>query len=91
MNKTKLVHHRLNELPSGSLGIVRQLDNTDAALHRLMAMGMCVGREVKVVRQGNPLIIQLLSARIGVSARLARQVMLELCPAAKQKSQHHAD
>jgi Fe2+ transport system protein FeoA len=45
-----------------------------------MAMGLCVGREIDVVRQGNPLIVRVLGARIGVSGRLARRVIVERAP-----------
>jgi Fe2+ transport system protein FeoA len=68
---------RLNELPAGKHGIVHQIETTERALHRLMAMGLCVGRKVKVVRQGNPLILGLLDARIGVSSRLAHHIIVE--------------
>ena len=70
--------HRLNELPSGAHAVVQHIEGADIALHRLMAMGLCVGRTVEVVRQGNPLILRLLGARIGVSGRLARQVLVKL-------------
>lgn len=69
--------HRLDQLPSGTRGVVRQIDSADAALHRLMAMGLCLGRSVEVVRQGSPLILRLLGAHIGVSSRLARQIVIE--------------
>lgn len=68
---------RLNELPSGKRGVVHHIETTEKALHRLMAMGLCVGREIEVVRQGNPLILGLLGARIGVSSRLARHVVVQ--------------
>lgn len=70
---------RLDELPSGTHGLVHHIDAADAALHRLMAMGLCVGRKVEVVRQGHPLILGLLGARIGVSERLARHIIVERC------------
>jgi len=75
-------HHlrRLHELPSGTHGVVRHIENADHALHRLMAMGLCVGREVEVVRQGNPLILRLITARVGVSSRLAQQILIEPSP-----------
>lgn len=68
---------RLSELPSGKRGIVHRIETAEKALHRLMAMGLCVGREIHVVRQGNPLILGLLGARIGVSSRLARHVLVQ--------------
>jgi Fe2+ transport system protein FeoA len=77
-----VTQYQLDQLPSGTRGVVRQIDQGDAALHRLMAMGLCVGREITVVRHGNPLILQLLGARVGVSGRLAQQVVVELHPGA---------
>jgi Fe2+ transport system protein FeoA len=69
----------LNELPSGSRAVVQHIEPAGEAMQRLMAMGLCVGRELEVVRQGNPLILRLLGARIGVSSRLARHVVVERC------------
>ncbi|MGA2603764.1 MAG: FeoA family protein [Verrucomicrobiia bacterium] len=74
------VRQYLHELPSGSRAIVQHIDGTNQALRRLMAMGLCVGREIDVVRQGNPLIVRVLGARIGVSGRLARRVIVERAP-----------
>lgn len=68
---------RFSELPSGSRAIVQRVKPSEGAMQRLMAMGLCVGRELEVVRQGNPLILRLLGARIGVSSRLARHVVVE--------------
>ena len=73
-------HHRLDELPSGARAIVHRIERTDDALQRLMAMGLCAGREVEVVRQGNPLILRLLGARVGISGRVARHILVERRP-----------
>ena len=70
----------LHQLPSGSRAVVQHIDDANAAMRRLMAMGLCVGREIEVVRQGNPLIVRLLGARIGISGRLARRVTVERVP-----------
>ena len=67
---------RLDELPSGTRAVVQRIDGADAGIQRLMAMGLCVGREVEVVRQGNPLIVRLLGARIGVSGRVAKHILV---------------
>lgn len=72
--------HRLDQLAAGAHAVVHRVNGNDVAMNRLMAMGLCVGREVEVVRQGNPLILRLLGARIGVSGRLARQIVVERCP-----------
>jgi Fe2+ transport system protein FeoA len=77
--KTAAHHSRLDELKPGTRAIVHSIDDVDASLQRLMAMGLCVGREVEVVRQGNPLIIRILNARIGISGRLAKRIFVEPC------------
>jgi Fe2+ transport system protein FeoA len=69
----------LDQLPSGTHGVVQHIDHADTALHRLMAMGLCVGRRVEVARQGNPLVLRLLGARVGVSSRLAQRIVIEPC------------
>ncbi len=72
-----LHRHRLDQLPTGSRAVVRQIESNDESLHRLMAMGLCLGREVEVVRHGNPLILRFLGARVGVSSRLAQHILVE--------------
>ncbi len=73
---TRPTQQHLNDLPSGTHAVVERIDANDDAMQRLMAMGLCVGREIEVVRQGNPLILRILGARIGVSSRLARHVVV---------------
>lgn len=67
----------LHELPSGTRAVVRHIEPADDSLRRLMAMGLCVGREIEIIRQGNPLILKLLGARVGISGRLARHILVE--------------
>lgn len=67
----------LSHVASGTRVTVRRIDDRDDALSRLMAMGLCEGREVEVVRQGNPLILRLLGARIGISGRLAQRIVVD--------------
>ena len=71
--------NRLDQLPSGTHAVVQGIEGGDAALQRLMAMGLCVGRHVEIVRQGNPLIVRLLNARVGLSGRLAQHIIVEPC------------
>jgi Fe2+ transport system protein FeoA len=55
---------------------VHRIDAGDAAVQRLVAMGLCVGRELEVVRQGNPLIVRMLGARIGIAGRVAKHILV---------------
>jgi len=68
---------KLNELPSGTRATVHRIEAADESIQRLMAMGLCVGREIEVVRQGNPLILRILGARIGIASRLARHIVVD--------------
>jgi Fe2+ transport system protein FeoA len=70
---------RLDQVRGGERAIVREVTPLDGDLQRLMAMGVCRGRRVEVIQQGNPLIIGVLGARIGVSARLASRIMVQPC------------
>lgn len=72
-----VAERRLDSLPSGARAVVRRIDSADDAVLRLMAMGLCIGREVEMVRQGNPLVLRILGARVGVSSRLARQIVVD--------------
>lgn len=72
-------HPRLDQLPSGARATVQHIESADDAIHQLMAMGLCVGRQIEVIRHGNPLIVRLLGARVGVSGRVARHIIVERC------------
>ena len=73
---SRTIDQHLNELPSGARVVVQRIEAADDAMQRLMAMGLCAGREIEVVRRGNPLILRILGARIGVSSRLARHIIV---------------
>lgn len=60
------------DCPVRVTGVIGDCD--DAA--RLQAMGVCVGRRVMLVQTGDPLIVRVAGTRIGISARLAEQVMV---------------
>ena len=65
----------LSELGKGEGRVVRvEGDASDVA--RLMAMGICFGRRVEVIKPGDPLIVRVVGARVGLSARLAAHVVL---------------
>ena len=69
----------LDELAPHQCGIVREVLAPDDELERLMSMGVCEGRMVELILRGDPLILKVFGARIGVSARLARRVRVAMC------------
>ena len=64
----------LSALPAGSHARVAHVSAHSDDLRRLQALGVCVGRRVQLVKAGDPLIISVVGARIGLSARLAAEV-----------------
>lgn len=64
----------LSELPAGSYARVAHVSAHSDDLRRLQALGVCVGRRVQLVKTGDPMIISVVGARVGLSARLATEV-----------------
>jgi Fe2+ transport system protein FeoA len=71
----------LDQLAPGQCAQVVGVDDVDDEIGRLMAMGVCSGRKVLLMRRGDPLIVKVLGTRIGLSARLARRILVDPCPA----------
>jgi Fe2+ transport system protein FeoA len=66
----------LNDLSDGALAqVVDIVTEADDAV-RLKSLGICVGRRVQLVKGGDPLIVRVLGARVGLSARLAAGVVV---------------
>src|SRR5690606_4106090 len=68
----------LTDLPAGRIGVVVRIDENDhAMLIRLKTMGMHAGRSVRIVRQGSRVILSCGGTRIGLSAEVARHVLVK--------------
>jgi Fe2+ transport system protein FeoA len=65
----------LASLRAGAGRVISVIAEPDDAA-RLMAMGICVGRRVEIVQAGDPLIVRVVGARVGLSARLAAGVLV---------------
>lgn len=72
----RLPDSRLTGLTESSLAIVVDVVAQPADAVRLKSLGVCVGRRVQLVKSGDPLIIRVLGARVGLSARLAAGVVV---------------
>ena len=64
----------LSELPAGAYARVAYVSAHSDDLRRLQALGVCVGRRIQLVKTGDPLIISVVGARVGLSTRLAAEV-----------------
>ncbi|UCF66301.1 MAG: ferrous iron transport protein A [Acidobacteriota bacterium] len=72
---------RLDEMALDHCGTVVEVQAATGELEQLTVLGVCEGRRVMLVRRGDPMILKVLGARIGVSRRLARRVWVTACPA----------
>jgi Fe2+ transport system protein FeoA len=70
---------RLDELPLRTCAMVRLIETDGEEVRRLKSLGLCVGRQIEVVKTGDPLIIKIFGSHIGLSASLAERVWLEVC------------
>ena len=69
-----------SEFPLSELrGREARIVSVSADIHdatRLMALGLCVGRRVELVKAGEPMIVRVVGAHVGLSARLAAHVLV---------------
>jgi len=70
---------RLDELQPKVCAVVRRIEAEDDSMDRLKALGICIGRQVELVKRGDPLIVRVFGSRLGISSRLANRVLVEPC------------
>ncbi len=66
------------ELAVGECGVVCGVDVGAIELERLQMMGLCLGRRVRVVKAGDPMIVSVMGSRIALARALARRIVLNL-------------
>ena len=69
----------LDELQTGRCGLVVKVDSESDDVKRLMAMGVCAGRIIKLEQLGDPMILQVMGSKLGVSKRLGTTVNVIPC------------
>lgn len=70
---------RLDEMAVHQSCVVHDIEAPDDEMERLMSMGVCRGRGITLIQRGDPLILKVFGSRLGVSARLARRVLVSCC------------
>lgn len=68
----------LSAAPVGGVFRVTSVEADCDDTARLKAMGVCIGRRLSLVQAGDPLIVCVVGSRVGMSARLAEAVYVEL-------------
>ncbi len=70
---------RLDLLPRRVCAIVRRIDTESEDIDRLKTLGVCTGRQVEIIKEGDPLILRVFASRLGMSASLAQRVWVAAC------------
>ncbi len=69
----------LDQLKKGQCGVVWDLSVSENDDKRLRALGICPGRRVWLIRQGNPMVVRVMGTRLGLARELARMVQVDVC------------
>ena len=75
----------MSSVPAKTLSVVsgpgrfrcREIVDRGEATVRLKRIGICAGREIEVVRAGNPMILRVCGVCVGVSRSLSGLIVLE--------------
>ncbi|MEN9733606.1 MAG: hypothetical protein RLZ45_1601 [Verrucomicrobiota bacterium] len=70
----------LSRVRAGCVVIVRRLTASDDTNQRLREMGFGEEQRVKVITLQNNVLCQVCNARLGLSAKLAEQILVETLP-----------
>ncbi|MCA9291873.1 MAG: ferrous iron transport protein A [Phycisphaerales bacterium] len=60
--------------------VVREVGHDGRDGVRLKRMGICEGRRIQLIHDGDPMILRVVGSRIGVSRRLAATILVTVCP-----------
>ncbi len=71
---TETSHQSLTDLPKNSVCAVQAIHASEDHTRRLAGLGLTAGREVRVVKRGEPTIVQVYGTRIVIAKSLARGV-----------------
>ncbi|MEW6303314.1 MAG: FeoA family protein [Verrucomicrobiota bacterium] len=62
---------------AGTLVRIKQLAAEPAVVDRLREMGLCEEQQIKLLAQNSNIICQVCNARLGISLRLADNILVE--------------
>ena len=64
----------LLDLPKNAVCAIQAVDASEEHTLRLAGLGLTAGREVRVVKRGEPTIVQVYGTRIGIAKSLAKGI-----------------
>ena len=67
----------MSQVRAGTVVCIKQLAASAELTGRLREMGFCEEQKIKLLSRQSSLICQVCNARLGISARLAEQILVE--------------
>lgn len=67
----------LSEVRAGVAVRIKQLSAPPEVTHRLREMGFCEEQKIKLLSQQTNIICQVCNVRVGISAQLAKRILVE--------------
>lgn len=64
----------LFDMPVKSTGRIHAVESTSDLTARLESLGMCEGRTIRVVKHGEPCIVNVYGSRVGIARDVAKQI-----------------
>ena len=68
----------LTKVQAGSAVRIKQLSGSPEVTHRLREMGFCEEQKIRLLSQHANVICQVCNVRLGISSRLAEQIIVEI-------------
>ncbi len=79
----------LSEITSGTARC-HSIEGEGAEVVRLKRLGICFGHDIQVLQAGDPMILQVIGTKVGISRQLARRVLVEQVELAGRRVEEHA-
>lgn len=70
----------LADIEPGTSGLIKDMDLPKETSTRLAGLGICKGRNIHVVKRGEPVIVRTYGSRVGLAASLANQILMDVTP-----------
>lgn len=67
---------RLSEVTANGEYSIHLVEDSSEESIRLKRLGICEGRNLEVLHNGDPMIVRVVGTRVGVSRRLAAKVIV---------------
>lgn len=67
----------LSHVAAGTTVCIKQLNATPDVSNRLREMGLCEEQHIRLVSHATNIICQVCNARLGISKKLAEQIMVQ--------------